>query len=380
MVIIPVPVVVALLIYVLSFIVLMPAIVGGLVDHYALSEAQAGQLMSLQMAGQAVTSVWALWRIQHWPLRRMALIALSVSLVVELASAWNWGFATLGLLRFGAGCALGILFGVVSAAAARSDNPDAIFGAGMVGQYLVGVLVFGLLPFWMSLLGISGMFLCLAACALIIFLSIAWWGGSYDPVVNQSVAQAVPDPRSGLKVGAGLLAGYFLYQLGNSGVWAYLERMGNHAGLEASEVGLAMGLGMVIGAAGGGVAMLLASTRHAAWVTIAGVMCIGVASLGLLEVTEVVGYVICVGLFTFSLGLTVPFIMGGLARADASGRLVVASNLLVFIGFAAGPALASLSLELGDFRNLLLGASAVFALSMVLVWIGFRQLGAQAGR
>ena len=53
-------------------------------------------------------------------------------------------------------------------------------------------------------------------------------------------------------------------------------------------------------------------------------------------------YVVSVGLFSFAWYFTLPYIMACIANVDATGRLLILSNLVANLGTSTGPACAAL--------------------------------------
>jgi DHA1 family inner membrane transport protein len=63
----------------------------------------------------------------------------------------------------------------------------------------------------------------------------------------------------------------------------------------------------------------------------------------------------------------IPFLFGGIARVDASGRLTTAINIIIGAGLAAGPAVGALMVDsTGHYGQVVYLTIGVMALSFVL--------------
>jgi len=124
-------------------------------------------------------------------------------------------------------------------------------------------------------------------------------------------------------------------------VWTYYERIGNAGGIAAQTIGYALSASLFLGFIGSMAAAAL-STRFNRLVPVAlgtglAIFCTGL----LLTDFSTVAYVISIGLFSFAWYFTLPYLMACIANVDATGRLLILSNLVTGLGTSVGPACAA---------------------------------------
>jgi predicted MFS family arabinose efflux permease len=155
--------------------------------------------------------------------------------------------------------------------------------------------------------------------------------------------------------------------VGVDALWAFGERIGRRAGLDASAIGLVLALASLIVLACGGLASWL-GTRAGR---------IGPLSLGFLvcvPAAVVLGYagspaawVPSVLLLAAGFFFAQPFMMGTLAALDRHGRVVAAAGAAMTVGAALGPGVGGLLVGSGSYGRLGWFGAACAVLSWALV-------------
>jgi MFS family permease len=145
-------------------LLVLPAMIGTLVDETALTEAQAGWSASLNFFGGAAAALFMALRMHRLDLRRVAILAFAVAALGDLASAFLGNNATLFLpVRLFAGIGAGAAYTAAVAAFARLPDVDRGYGLFVTLQFIVSGLGLYILPVYSETLGVEGMFLSIAA-------------------------------------------------------------------------------------------------------------------------------------------------------------------------------------------------------------------------
>jgi MFS family permease len=151
-------------------IIVMPMIVGGLIDSYGFSEQQAGAVASAEGVGLVLGLLMAaLWiRTVRW--RSSLFVGLAGYALLNFGSSMAEGHTQIMALRFLSGYIGGCVFAIVVAALGDNREPDRAFGIGQAVQGLLMGLLFMLAPLLMSIFGVNGVFYMMAALALLAIL------------------------------------------------------------------------------------------------------------------------------------------------------------------------------------------------------------------
>lgn len=240
-------------------LLVLPAMIGTLVDETALSEAQAGWSASLNFFGGAAAALAMALRMHHLDLRRVAILAFTVAALGDLASAFTGNHATVFLLiRLVAGIGAGAAYTVVVAAFARLPDVDRGYGLFVTLQFIVSGLGLYALPVYSEVLGVEGMFLSIAALDVTGLAMTRFLPG-----------RAIDAPGfSGLKTELHVLLawatllgalGFAIFEAANTAQFTYVERLGVSLALTDQQVGSALLIASLAGIPGAFVIVLLGS-------------------------------------------------------------------------------------------------------------------------
>jgi predicted MFS family arabinose efflux permease len=327
-------------------IILMPMIVGGVVDSYGFTEQQAGVMASLEGMGLVVASILAtLWiRKRSWT--RVLFFGLLLTAALNLISSNLDDFIPLVVVRFFAGLMGGTVFAIAVVALGDNREPDRAFGIAQAMQGAMMFVAFASAPVLMRTLGVSGIFYMLAAASLLMMLSLFRFP---DQGVNRSeFTEETESAGSNTRlIWLGLFAS-FLFFLNIFGFWAFVERIGQAAQISPTTIGLALGVSQ-IAAIGGALAAALASDRYGRilplLIVLVGqslVLWVLVGKFG--SMTFFVGTSVFQALFM----VAVSYQMGAIARIDTKGKFLVLMTAAQGLGAAFGPSLAAALIREGD--------------------------------
>ncbi len=321
-------------------VLIMPILVGAMIDHLGLTGKEAGLVVSVEMTALGV-SVFGMSLVLHrWNRRTLLLSGLVLFIVGQLASATADGFVQLAAIRVIAGLGGGILVSTMKAVIASIPEPVRILSIYGMSLLLASAASFSLMPLVISPWGIAGAYVTLGLLAFPSILLIRLIP-RYAEVGR--VSQMVRLKGKRILILMALVA-LLVYYLGFSPVWNYMERLGVSSGIDIGVVGIILSGVTIAGLVGAAFAASLSTRYGSAKPMVFGFICI---LGGLLLLASGKGFGTYSGgavIFNFGNFFTAPYLLGMLARLDRQGRLIVAGFLMQNIGMAAGAALAAMML------------------------------------
>lgn len=345
-------------------IILMPMLVGGVIDDFGFTEQQAGYIASLEGMGLVMASLAAaLWiRKVSWTIM-LAYAFIALALLNVLSAHLN-EFIPLSTVRFFAGFAAGTIFAITVAALGDNRQPDRAFGIAQVMQGAMMFFAFAGAPYILARWSVSGLYYLLAAASVLMMLTLRRYpSAGAQKNAAERVGGATPVHRGLLWIG--LLAS-FLFFCNIFGFWTYIERVGQAAGLSLETIGLALGLSQFAAILGAGAAVI-ASDRYgrAAPLVLALIGQILVLWLLLGQFASITFY-LGAGLFQALFMLANSYQLGVIAKMDNRGNFLVLTTAFQGLGAAIGPGIAALLIDQGDYSRVNLMAAAFCLVSIVL--------------
>lgn len=346
-------------------IILMPMIVGGLVDSYGFSDQQAGAIATAEGLGLVSGLLVAVLWVRKLPWRMSLLVGLMSYAAVNFGSSVAQGHMQILVLRFLSGFIGGGVFAVVVAALGDNREPDRAFGIAQAVQGLLMGALFAIAPLLMTTSGVNGVFYMMAGLAVMTMLFLPRFP-QYGVIDTATPDHSGGSPKSNVTMVwlyLGLLGG-FVYYLAVFGFWGFIERMGMQAGLDPGTVGLALGVSQ-IAAIVGALAAAGAAQRFGRFVPLL------VALIGQLWVLWLL-----VGKFStlaFYAGacayqglyvMATSYQLGVIASLDAKGKFIVIMTALQGLGAALGPSIAAGLVLDGDYSAINWAAAGALALSL----------------
>ncbi|MEY2907874.1 MAG: hypothetical protein RLZZ602_397, partial [Pseudomonadota bacterium] len=323
-------------------IILMPLIVGGLVDSYGFSEQQAGAIATAEGIGLVLGLLTAAFWVRSVNWRIALLAGLAVYAALNFGSSLIEGYTGILALRFLSGFVGGGVFAIIVAALGDNREPDRAFGIAQAVQGLVMGLLFAGAPILMAASGINTLFYLMAGLAVVTMVFLPRFPRRGVSNYGTEFPEKV-DPSSGpvpIAMYFGLFGG-FVYYLAVFGFWGFIERMGMQAGLEDSTVGYALGISQ-LAAIFGALLAAGAAQRYGRFLPLL------IALLGQLWVLWVlvgqfsswsfyVGACAYQGLYV----MATSYQLGVIAQLDSKGKFIVVMTALQGLGAALGPSIAA---------------------------------------
>lgn len=342
--------------------ILMPMIVGGLIDGYGYSEQQAGNIAALEGLGLVVASFAATVWIRRVSWVRAVLAGILAYAALNVVSTTVTDYTSLLALRFLAGIAGGNLFAVTVAALGDNRAPDRAFGLAQAVQGAMMLAAFLAAPALLARWQVGALYLMLALAALAMLPVLLRF-----PAAGRLRAQAVAggaavEPHTAL-IWLGLGASV-LYFISVFGFWGFAERIGQAAGLPAATIGLALGVSQVTAIAGA-LTAAAASDRYGRYGPLLLVWLGQSAALWLVAGSfDATAYFVSTGLFQALFIVAVSYQMGAIAALDLRGRFLVMMTAAQGLGAAIGPAVAATLIgEADGYGRVIVLAAALLAAS-----------------
>lgn len=318
---------------------LLPLFLGTAADSKTLSNEQAGLLGAAFFFGFNVSGASAFLWVRRWHWRNASFVLLAIALVslavcMQAADFSGLAFATaLGGVGFGGlFCIAGVILGDTSTPARWYGVKTA--AESLVGAGLIIVLTSSLSPasgFQETAIGM--IVLCLILAPALFLLPPVW---RKDQVADSGRSES--SPRRGSLAVWFALAVVLTFFAGNSGLWAFAERIGASSGFDPARVGTLLSVTLILGVAGS-LSVAAIGNRFGTFVP----FCISAAlifiALCCLAVRgEFVFYAIGVCLQMIGWSAGVPLALAEVANLDRDGRFVALSTPALGIGSMIGPA------------------------------------------
>lgn len=356
--------------------ILMPMLVGGVIDDFGFSEQEAGYIAAAEGMGLVVASLLAALWVRKVSWTTMLLIGFLSTALINVISANLTEYQPLLIARFIAGMTGGTIFAVTVAALGDNRQPDQAFGIAQVVQGAMMFVAFAAAPSIMAQWTVSGLYYMLAVVSILMMLSLWHYPSAGAERVEDHGGSGEGNSNTGL-IWIGLVAS-FLFFANIFGFWTYIERIGQASGLAPDTIGWALGLSQFAAIVGAGIAAF-AGDRYGRTlpllVSLAGLL----ATLWLLRghfssSSFYLGACLFQGLFV----LANSYQLGVLAKLDVKGHFLVLVTGFQGLGAAIGPGVAASLIDNGSY-GLINQVAALSCAASILMFLFViyrtRQLG-----
>jgi len=319
----------------------LPVMLGSLADSFGLDAQTTGLLGSTCFAGYLVGTLGAPFWMNRLNWRLLTVIS-------ALGTAMSFALSSLVVnvqLLFVIWALIGFFASTMTCLGMRilSDLPDKVRAFGVrqgVELSVTAAVLFALPPLVIAYFKYPGAALALAAVVTVLGLSAFWVphgaarGG--DEAVQQASATGAYLPAASWKA----LAVFFVFLVGNIGLWAFLERLGSSLQISPAEMGTVFAvlklLGGIAAFSVAAVGERVAPGRAAWWVL--GAVAVGLLLLG--SASGFVGFAMGAWVWEFAFTCGCVFHAAVIARSDPSGRAVMLVPAVFAFSSMAGPGLA----------------------------------------
>jgi len=349
-----------------SFLLFLPVLVGGL-SGFGLTSSQISVIAAADLGGISLCSLAAAYWINRVSWQHAALVGLLLIIAGNVACYWVQDFSGLAMLRFAVGIGEGVLMPINLACLARTKVPDRNFGIFIVLQTIHAMIGLALIPYLVAFSGVGATFILMAGLALVVLPMLRWLPDSLANSKNDTdIEQTTTALRLNGKALLTLGAIFFFFAV-QSGIWTYIERIGDAAGISAETIGTALAAGAFAGLIGALTAAGIASKfGRAIPLTLTAVLQ-AVAIVLMRDHPQVAAFFLASALFQFFWNFGIPYQMGVMSRADPAGRYVVLVTAVTGIGFTVGPLLGAALMEQGGTNVFLYTEALLCAVSLALI-------------
>lgn len=346
-------------------LLVLPAMIGVLVDESAMAESFAGWSASCNFSGAALVALLMSLRMHHLNLRTVATLGMFLAATADLLSIPSAGWPGLFLaVRFVAGFGTGAAYTAALAAFARYEDTDRGYGIFITLQFLVSGLGLYLLPVYSEVLSTAGMFTVLAALDAAAVMLARYLPGK---AVDERAANRRASEMSVLltTVAVSALLGFFVFEAANTAQFTYVERLGMALQFGEQRVGTGLLIASLVGIPGA-FAIVLIGGRYGRIAPLLMGICISITGLILLTTTDSYPFYILGNCFIgFAWAFCLPFAQGLLASLDPDGSVLAAGSFVTTVGGAGGPGLAALLVDGGHYDRVFAMAIALLVLALI---------------
>lgn len=340
----------------------LPVMLGSLADSFKLDAQTTGLIGSICFAGYLVGTLGA----PFWMNRVNWRVLTIVSAVGTAASfALSSQVSTLELL-FVVWALIGFFASTMTCLGMRilSDLPDKVRAFGTrqgVELSVTAAVLFALPPLIISEYKYPGAALSLAAVVAVLGLSAFWVPTGAQ--TNEETSPGAAATGAYLPAAAWQSLGlFFIFLVGNIGLWAFLERIGSSLQIAPAEMGIVFAVLKLLGGVAAfftaAVGERVGPTRAAWWV----VGAVGAGLILLQTASAFIGFALGAWIWEFAFTCGCVFHAASIARSDASGRAVMLVPAVFALSSMAGPGLAGQIVANGNYLGLL-----AFALASTLL-------------
>lgn len=333
----------ALMLLSFSALIAMPFNISGIVGSFDISNAAAGLVATVEMASVALSSLLFSQLAPRLKPRTVYTVALSVIVIMNLATILAPGVGVLYVTRACAGVAAGAVVATVMSIAGRSTTPETTFGVINSCVGVMGMMLALLLPQALKLHAISGEVAMRPADGLyLVYLGFGLLAMIFIRLAPAPppIAAARPDapPASPLPLHGWLaLLGLGILFFGHALLAVFIVEVGLGVPLTAEVIGVVF----LFGSAFGVVAPLAAGwlgTRFRAAIPVT-VILVAIVVFGLLlaSASTPLQFYVAGPFYAMMPIALMPFTLGALSRVDPTGRLAGAHPAFVMLGGAAAP-------------------------------------------
>jgi predicted MFS family arabinose efflux permease len=348
-----------------------PVIVGALVDLLGFTPRQAGFVSAAELAGLALGMGALVVVVSRIGRRALAIAAIVILAGANALTMFATAFPAILLLRFVNGVGAALAYSVFLTMAAATPRPERTFAiANSISILATGLLVFAG-PYVIGAGGTHGLFLGLSSVAIasLVGLPLLPAGVPLGRAASSTatVAPARIDSTERRSVGLVLLMMFFLYT-GHSAIWSYQERIGVAAGMAPRQIGLLIGISLMLWGVTGSIAASILGLRIGrVWPQIVSLGLSIAAALALVLSGSAIAFGTASALVAISWFYGLPYQMGLLAGFDPQGRANIAGSLMTTGGAAAGPFIGALLIGSGSYGVLGVLAGICYAIALALV-------------
>jgi len=347
----------------------LPIYMGTAQDYRGLDNRAIGFLSSAFFLGYNVVTISAFFWIRRISWSLVVAISAPIAALSLAAGTIVSAYALLLVSVAVSGGAFAAIYGIGTTILGDTSNPARWFGVKIAAEAMLGAVLLLVLPATtIARWGFSGTVIGVIIAMVFLAPFLFWIPASGEKGhLDDDQAGSVSERQSPYIWGA--LLATLVFFAGASAIWAFIERIGASSGYAPEALGVLLSITLVFALLGS----LLAAAMGGRFGNIKPFVSGAVLSLIALTLLSVSGsfimYAAGACLQTFVIGLLLPFAVTEVADLDVDGRYVVLSVPAIGIGAMAGPGIAGILSQSGDFGSLLAFVAATVVVSAILITV-----------
>jgi predicted MFS family arabinose efflux permease len=321
----------------------LPVMVGVLTDKLGFGAVRAGYVASANMIGVALGSVICTVAARRWSGQSLIRAGAATMIGANLLTTLVAGFPQVAALRLISGLGEGIVGAICYAAMGRSRRPARALAFYIAGQGLVGALGMGIIPTVVARAGWPWLFVLVSVVALPAF----WLARPIETLRTEPTEEVGTNVPVATWLSWYALAGIFVFALGMSAVWAFVERIGHSETIDLAHLSGSLSAAAIANMAG---SLLVGFAAHRLGAATGVATGYSLVSAGLVALSSSGGwplFLAAIALIFFAWGFYIPFQFTLLARVDAVGHRTLLIPLVTGGGLTLGPAIGGLLIAAG---------------------------------
>ena len=354
-------------------VLILPNLVGSVVDEFGFSETQASTAASFNFIAGAIIALIMAFKIRSLNLKTVAIASLLIASVSDFLSGYTgeniYLFMTMRAL---AGLGQGAAYTAVMSSIARTNDPDRGYGMLMTMQFGISALGLYIIPMILPLSGIQGMFMGLSVIDILgVFMAAKLISNARPNDISvQDEGDLSQVEWKVILSGAAIMVilGLCFLETAMTAQFAFTERVATQRlSMDPASVGGILAIASLMGIPGGFGCVLL-GTRFGRAIplflglaaSIVGVVLLAYASTPTMYATS--AYIL-----GFTWAFTLPYYQAAQAALDPHGSVVAAGSFSGTMGNAAGPGLAGMAVLFGGYNAVLLMAGVMLLISVFCI-------------
>ncbi len=303
----------------------LPMLMGSMAESFGFSDQHLGWIASSDMAGLFVGSAMTSFYVTKVNRRYIATLGLSLVLLGNLFSTQSPELIILMISRFCAGIGAGICYATCTASLAGSHNSARTFSILLFVLVSMNALIFYIFPIIDGIWGVNGLFIFFLLEALPIFFVLPLLPRycTEESGDNIRVSEA-NDPELQVQIPDILprmcLAAVFSFYILVGAYWAFIERAGAAANINAGFVSGALTWGQVFSVSATLLAVWLAKRFGQSKPLLFALFTMVVTMLVLADRVDKLTFIFSIFSFSFFWIFIDVFQLGTLSNIDHSGR------------------------------------------------------------
>jgi len=350
----------------------LPIFLGTAQDYRGLDNRSIGFLSSAFFFGYNVATISAFFWIRRFSWSLIVGITTPIAALSLFVGTLTSSYALLLVSVAVAGGAFAAIYGIGTTILGDTSNPARWFGIKIAAEALTGAILLLVLPATaIARWGFNGTVVGIIIAMVFLAPFLFWIPASGSKGDEDSRDSNRQDTPQNPYIWGAILA-TLVFFAGASAIWAFIERIGAQSNFEPEAVGVLLSVTLVFALIGSLLAAAMGGRFGNVKPFLAGAL-LSIIALILLNVHETfMVYALGACLQTFVIGLLLPFAITEVADLDTDGRYVVLSVPAIGIGAMAGPGIAGLLSQSGNFTPLLVFVGATAAVSALLIAVSAR--------